>query len=73
MEIVILHYHGYCPLCGKLSCIYVDFYKDEDGMKFPRGYECGSCGGYFSDFTSLDIECPIKEKSIIVQKEGETQ
>lgn len=63
MKIVVLHWHGICPLCGELSCIYVNFDRDEDGYKYQNGYECDSCHQLIHDeeFENMefqDIKCP---------------
>ena len=58
MKIVMLHHHGICPFCGELSCIYADYYRDDDGVKMQNGWECGSCGANFPDFMSIEMKCP---------------
>lgn len=58
MKIMILHHHGICPACGKLACVYTDYYRDDDGIRMPNGWECGDCGANFQDFTPIDIKCP---------------
>lgn len=61
MKFIILHLHGYCPLCGKLTCIYADYYRDEDSVKMQNGWECGNCKENFGDFTPIEIKCPQSE------------
>jgi len=64
MKIVVLHWHGVCPHCGKPSCIYADFYTDEDGTKLPTDtFRCDSCnceisGEEFDKITKIDVPCP---------------
>jgi len=63
MKIVVLHWHGICPLCSKESCIYADFYHNDSGTKLSHGFRCGSCDEWISneDFDSMrkiDILCP---------------
>lgn len=68
LKIMVLHWHGVCPRCGKLSCIYADYRWDERAkMKRPVGFECGSCKGQISDaefdaMEKVEMECP-KEAS----------
>lgn len=64
LKIMVLHWHGVCPRCGKLCCIYADFRYDERlEMKWPVGFECGTCGGQISDaefdvMEKREMECP---------------
>ena len=63
MKIIVLHWHGICPHCNEQSCIYADFYRTEDGIKLPNGFECGSCNTFITDeefdkMMKLNIPCP---------------
>jgi len=67
MKIIVLHWHGICPHCNRQSCIYADFYRDEEGTKLPYGFECGSCGEHISDneferMEKFDMQCHKQEK-----------
>ena len=71
MKILVLHWHGICPHCDKESCIYTDFYRDEDGVKLPHGFRCDSCDSWISneEFDAMKkINCPCP-KEIIQKKE----
>jgi phage terminase large subunit GpA-like protein len=48
MKIIILHWHGTCPHCGKESCIYMDFVREED-YKYPDGYICELCSSHITN------------------------
>lgn len=63
MKIIVLHWHGVCPHCGKPSCIYSEFHRDEDGVKQPIGFCCGSCYSFitneeFEKIKLKDSPCP---------------
>lgn len=63
MNIIVLHWHGVCPHCNKKSCIYIDFYRDENGTKLPYGFECDFCGAHITDeefkkIKLVDYPCP---------------
>jgi len=63
IKIIVLHWHGVCPHCRKPSCIYANFDRDEDGVKMPNGFECGTCGAWISEedfdqIEKLDVPCP---------------
>ena len=65
MKIVVLHWHGICPHCNQPSCIYANFYRDENGVKWPNGFECGSCNAHISDeeFGKIEkIDCPCPKE-----------
>jgi len=67
MKIVVLHWHGICPHCGKPSCIYVNFVRQECGCKLPHGFECGSCNSFITDdeFDAMQkIECPCPKEVV---------
>jgi len=62
MDIRILHWHGICPNCKKLSCIYMDFDTDGDGLKMQCGFICDSCNWQLSEkefkaIELIDAEC----------------
>ncbi len=74
MKIIVLHLHGICPHCNKLSCIYADFYRDDDGVKLQVGFECDSCHSQISneEFDTIElveVECPKGEVKLRKQDE----
>jgi len=38
-----------CPNCHKTTDWYVDYWRDDDGIKLPIGVECGECDHQLSD------------------------
>jgi len=61
MKIVILSIgRALCPNCNKVTDWFVDYYRDDDGVKLPVGVECGMCHHQLTD----------EEFEEIVQKEG---
>jgi len=67
MKIIVLHWHGTCPHCRQLSCIYADFYRTENGTKLPSGFECGSCQAHITDeefekMQRIEMPCPKESK-----------
>ena len=66
MKIIVLHWHGICPHCGNLSCIYASF-RREHGVKLHEGYECESCNMWISDdeFDQMEeLEVPCLKESL---------
>ena len=64
VKIVILSIgKALCPNCHKVTDWYVDFYRDDDGIKLPIGVECGECSHPLTD----------DEFDQIVRKEGDTE
>lgn len=50
MKIVIISVgKALCPKCNKVTDWFVDYYRDDDGVKLPMGVECGECGHNLSD------------------------
>ena len=50
MKIIILPIgYGKCPKCKVDTDFFADFYRDDDGVKWPMGVNCGNCDEWFSD------------------------
>jgi len=63
MKIVILSVgQGSCPICNEITDFYQDYYRDDDGIKLPYGFECGNCGSWFTDKEFENIRVVTKPR-----------
>ena len=64
MKIVIISIgKALCPNCKKVTDWFIDYYRDDDGIKLPIGVECGECHHPLTD----------EEFEQVVQKKGEQE
>jgi len=75
MKIVILHWHGFCPSCNELSCIYADkhSYVRDDGsydiVEWFEGYQCDNCKSHITEeemdhIRLVEMGCPKTHSSL---------